>query len=573
MASIYKKRGRARWTIAYIDHDGTRREKSSGTVDHRVAERIANDIEARVAERRSGLIDPRMEAAANDARRPIDEHVKAYEAVLRARGRTASHVATTGQLIRRVLKQAKVTRLAELTGSCVQTAIDDIRLVGALPRRKPTNEDGNQADSNTGRAAGSTATAPVPLSHRTANKLAVAVKSFTNWLVRDGRMIADPLASVTLRNVAVDRKRRRRALTADEARKLVGAAERGGSVLGMSGPDRAMLYRLALGTGFRVSELASLRRESFDLASDPPTATIAAGYAKNRREDRQPIQAELAKLVGRWLAGRSPFRPVFDVTRLAEKSARMIRADLAAAKIDPADAEGNVVDFHALRHTFVTALVQSGASPKECQTLARHADPSLTFKVYAHTRLHDLTRAVERLPDMTAPESNASAKTGTDGASAPQGCQQKRQHSQHRDAPPGSAPCRSTDDGPETYDDSKSFENGELCRSVPDDAAGGNGGPARTRTENQRIMSPDANSETRDGKLTYGDTRIAVSTGASNGRENEPEASNFASASRSAYEALALLPDYERTRILAHVSALVAMSPKRRAAILGLTDE
>jgi hypothetical protein len=33
------------------------------------------------------------------------------------------------------------------------------------------------------------------------------------------------------------------------------------------------------------------------------------------------------------------------------------------------------------------------------------------------------------------------------------------------------------------------------------------------------------------------------------------------------------LDEPERARVLAHLAALVAMSPKRRAAILGLTDE
>lgn len=582
MASIFKRHNAGRWIVEYSDHNGVRRNKSSRTTDRRVAQQIANEIEARVAQRRAGLVDPRAEAAANDARRPILEHVAAFEAVMRARGRTAQHVATTAQLVRRVLESAKVTRLAELTASRVQTAIDDIRLAGALPRAKPKADRATKAADNSNDARSADARAnedtPIesprePLSHRTANKLAVAVKSFSHWLVRDGRMVADPLASVTLRNVAVDRKRRRRALDADEARNLVAKAESGPTVLGLSGRDRGMLYRLALGTGFRVSELASLRHESFDLASEPPTVTVAAAYAKSRREDRQPLQAELAKLVGAWLTSRSPFRPVFDVARLAEKSARMIRSDLAAAEIDAVDAEGNVVDFHALRHTFITAVVKSGASPKECQTLARHADPTLTFNVYAHTRLHDLTRVVESLPSLSASVAEAATRTGTDVAPTTKDRQQHRQHSQHRDAPPSSAPCRSTDDGPETYDDSKSFENGELCRSVPDDAAGGNGGPARTRTENQRIMSPIHDSGTSERCGTCDDADSCDSANDSNGPKIDRPAAELDPAFRAAFETLRGLPPDQRARVLAHITALVAMTRKRRNAILGLTDD
>lgn len=37
----FQRKGDKRWTIAYFDHEGSRREKSSGTADKRLAERIA----------------------------------------------------------------------------------------------------------------------------------------------------------------------------------------------------------------------------------------------------------------------------------------------------------------------------------------------------------------------------------------------------------------------------------------------------------------------------------------------------------------------------------------------------
>ena len=46
------------------------------------------------------------------------------------------------------------------------------------------------------------------------------------------------------------------------------------------------------------------------------------------------------------------------------------------------DGDGRVVDFHALRATYITMLVRSGASVKEAQELARHSDPKLTMNVY-----------------------------------------------------------------------------------------------------------------------------------------------------------------------------------------------
>ena len=37
------------------------------------------------------------------------------------------------------------------------------------------------------------------------------------------------------------------------------------------------------------------------------------------------------------------------------------------------DESGRWVDFHALRHTFITGLVTGGVNPKVAQTLARHS--------------------------------------------------------------------------------------------------------------------------------------------------------------------------------------------------------
>jgi hypothetical protein len=68
--------------------------------------------------------------------------------------------------------------------------------------------------------------------------------------------------------------------------------------------DRAMLYTLAAFTGLRESELASLTPESFDLASDSPSITVAAAYSKRRRTDTALLRPDLAELARDWLAQR-----------------------------------------------------------------------------------------------------------------------------------------------------------------------------------------------------------------------------------------------------------------------------
>jgi hypothetical protein len=66
-------------------------------------------------------------------------------------------------------------------------------------------------------------------------------------------------------------------------------------------------------------------------------------------------------------------------------------------------------DFHALRHTFVSALAAGETGAKELQTLAHHSDPRLTLGVYSHARSAELVKAVGRLKVPGAPESPRAA--------------------------------------------------------------------------------------------------------------------------------------------------------------------
>ncbi len=56
------------------------------------------------------------------------------------------------------------------------------------------------------------------------------------------------------------------------------------------------------------------------------------------------------------------------------------------------------VDFHALRHTFITNLAESGVHPKLAKELARHSTITLTMDRYAHVGLVDISAALESLP-------------------------------------------------------------------------------------------------------------------------------------------------------------------------------
>ena len=85
------------------------------------------------------------------------------------------------------------------------------------------------------------------------------------------RIGSNPLESLSLVNAAVDVRRARRELTADELRRLFVAARASARTFrGLTGADRYFLYLVAAGTGFRANALANLTPADFDLDAARP---------------------------------------------------------------------------------------------------------------------------------------------------------------------------------------------------------------------------------------------------------------------------------------------------------------
>jgi integrase len=234
---------------------------------------------------------------------------------------------------------------------------------------------------------------------RTRNAALQAVKQFARWLVVNRRMASSPLAHLRRGNEKLDPRRPRRELTVDETARLIAAAEAGRTVRGVSGPDRAVLYAVALSTGLRASELASLTPESF--AGD--SVTVEAKHAKNRKSATLPLPSGVLPRLRQFLRGKPARKPLWGGNWARRGDAMIfVREDLEKAGV-PFETEDGRADLHALRHTYISRLIRSGASPKTVQTLARHHSASLTLDRYTHVGLHDLAGAVDALPELGRP--------------------------------------------------------------------------------------------------------------------------------------------------------------------------
>ena len=117
----------AGYTIQYFDHNGQRRKKSTRCPDRDAVERLAHALETGAMNRREGLIDPAQERLAQQARRPIGDHLTDFERFLTDKGNTAKHVRMTCRHVRWVVDKCAAQSLADLTGPAVLATIGELR--------------------------------------------------------------------------------------------------------------------------------------------------------------------------------------------------------------------------------------------------------------------------------------------------------------------------------------------------------------------------------------------------------------------------------------------------------------
>ena len=357
-----------------------------------------------------------LSAARVAAGKPLTDHVADWKRALLAKGNTPRHAELVTSRAANAFDSCGFRLWTDISASKLQSHLADLR----ADRRK--------ADDTVERG----------ISAQTYNFYLQAAKQFCRWMVRDGRASESPLVHLQGLNVKTDRRHDRRALSPDEMRWLLDVTAKAPERYGMRGEARAMLYRLAVETGLRAGELRSLTRGSFALEGDEPSVTIAAAYAKNRRQDTLPLKTQTAALLAKHFTGKMPQAQAFSLP-IPNALVDMIRADLASARqewiedtrmpqeqndreqssfLAYCDEAVRKADFHALRHTFISNLAAGGVHPKTAQSLARHSTITLTMDRYSHVYRGELGKALDVLPNLSSPTRQAAIATGTDGKSA-----------------------------------------------------------------------------------------------------------------------------------------------------------
>ena len=351
--------------------------------DKKVAREIAAQL---LGQKAAGTLGVIVHKGGGDSA-AVPPLVAEWKAALLSKGTGEGHADQTATRVTKVLKGCGFDRLRDLDGDKGRKFIDGLTVgKGADPDRA--------------------ASAQTKLFHLK------AVRQFAHWLVKRKLIATNPFTGIEGWNVKADRRHDRRELSEYELAALLTTTENEGlERWGLSATDRVMLYRVALSTGYRASELAALKREDVDIGAE--VITLGGRYTKNGQDAVQPITPDLHNTLAPWLKKRPKGAPLWPGAWAKWFAAgKMLQQDLEAANV-AYKTDAGFADFHALRHTYVSRLIRSGVNLKVAQTLARHGNVSLTADRYGHLA-HGEKRAAVSGFSIPGCKSDANAKSADD---------------------------------------------------------------------------------------------------------------------------------------------------------------
>jgi integrase/recombinase XerD len=215
-----------------------------------------------------------------------------------------------------------------------------------------------------------------------------ALRGFYRFLVREGRLRADPMENLKAPRAF---QALPRFLSAAQVESLLAAPDVS-TPLGVR--DRAILEVL-YATGLRVSELISLRPADLEL-----DVGVLTCFGKGRKERLVPVGQEARRWLLRYMAEVRPrlarggsSLPLFLNLRGGKLSRmglwRIVRRHALTAGVH------RLLTPHVLRHSFATHLLERGADLRALQAMLGHADISTT-QIYTHVTRERLRQVYDR---------------------------------------------------------------------------------------------------------------------------------------------------------------------------------
>jgi len=400
MPSVLAKRGsgpQGVHPVQYTDESG-RRRTVKGFPSRRESYNLGVKLEEQARRRRIlGTDAVEEERYAREAARAIAEHVQDFSEYLRGQITEHERRQKIGR-IERMIEAAGIKKIGDIRESSVGRAVALLRDRG--------------------------------LRSQTCKHYWAAMRQFALWLKRDGRARKSGFEGARLRGYdpKLDPGRPRRDMSIQELNRFFRYLEtapdqiwvkrkRRGSWRSISRRiprlDRCMFYYVALVTGFRGKELRKLTSSSFRFESGGPVVVLAAHESKHRKRDDQVIHRDAAVYLKSYLQTKPDGQRLF---AMFWRPCEILRADLDAAGIEYLNGNGEYLDVHSLRHTYITGLRRGMADYELLRRLARHSNIETTMRYAGHVQSDEMRRAVDQVPDLISKcAAPALHESGTNG--------------------------------------------------------------------------------------------------------------------------------------------------------------
>ena len=208
-----------------------------------------------------------------------------------------------------------------------------------------------------------------------------ACRSFYQWLLRHGRIAANPASALRAPKAA---RKLPQVLDVDEAVQLMDVPA--DAPLGLR--DRALL-ELLYSSGLRLSELCALRWHDLDLAEGQVTV-----LGKGSKQRMVPVGSHARAALAAWReeVAAEADAPVFPGRGGKPITPRAVQ--LRLRQIAQRQGLFKRVHPHLLRHTFASHVLESSGDLRGVQELLGHADLGTT-QIYTHLDFQHLAKVYD----------------------------------------------------------------------------------------------------------------------------------------------------------------------------------
>ncbi|RMH92818.1 tyrosine recombinase XerC [Lysobacter pythonis] len=220
------------------------------------------------------------------------------------------------------------------------------------------------------------------LSPKSVQRRLSGCRSFLGWLLKRGRIAANPAAGIRAPKAA---RKLPRVLDVDEAVQLVEVP----TDVPLGTRDRAML-ELFYSSGLRLSELCGLRWGDLDLAEG-----LVQVLGKGNRQRIVPVGAHACRALREWRkdSGGGDAAFVFP-GRGGDKPITPRAVQLRVGRLAHRQGIFKRVHPHLLRHSFATHVLESSGDLRGVQELLGHADIAAT-QIYTHLDFQHLAKVYD----------------------------------------------------------------------------------------------------------------------------------------------------------------------------------